>query len=303
MRGRLVALLALGLLASGCAGGGAFGMRRQALTSTRPGGFQVDLAADVGMTVGMAGIGILLDREKKTWALVPPCGGDKREPGPEDRAAYEALAAEDGTCVDTGIPAIDHFVIRQDSATARQWSDMALLGMVGLPYVVAGGDTGFNQLPAQNFGIDALVITETLAATLFSTSLIKTVVARPRPLTYNANVDKAERYAGDARLSFPSGHTSLSFAAASVTSVMLLERYPGDTGALLGAVGTYLGAATVGTLRILGGKHFLTDVLAGAALGTAVGLVVPLLHVRPEPEVTTGPGRAVVPIFALGGQF
>jgi membrane-associated phospholipid phosphatase len=40
-------------------------------------------------------------------------------------------------------------------------------------------------------------------------------------------------------------------------------------------------AATTGYLRIAGDEHHLTDVLAGAAAGTAVGIALPrLLHGR-----------------------
>jgi membrane-associated phospholipid phosphatase len=37
-------------------------------------------------------------------------------------------------------------------------------------------------------------------------------------------------------------------------------------------------AATVGTLRVLSGKHFPTDVLTGAVVGSALGWLIPELH-------------------------
>lgn len=39
-------------------------------------------------------------------------------------------------------------------------------------------------------------------------------------------------------------------------------------------------AAATASLRVLSGMHFTTDVLAGAALGSAFGFLVPFLHQR-----------------------
>jgi len=63
------------------------------------------------------------------------------------------------------------------------------------------------------------------------------------------------------KFSFPSGHTITAFAMASSLGVF----YPGVLPGLLFC------AASVGLSRILLGMHFLSDVLAGAVLGTALG--------------------------------
>ncbi len=58
--------------------------------------------------------------------------------------------------------------------------------------------------------------------------------------------------------SFPSGHTSISFQAASFIHL----RYGSEYGAA-----AYLAAAFVGFSRVHARKHFVSDVVAGAALG------------------------------------
>jgi undecaprenyl-diphosphatase len=63
------------------------------------------------------------------------------------------------------------------------------------------------------------------------------------------------------KFSFPSGHTITAFAVASSVGVF----YPGVLPGLLFC------AASVALSRILLGMHFLSDVLAGAAIGTALG--------------------------------
>jgi membrane-associated phospholipid phosphatase len=64
--------------------------------------------------------------------------------------------------------------------------------------------------------------------------------------------------------SFPSGHTTTSFALAAV----LASRFPRQAWIF------YLIAALVGIGRVVGGSHYPSDVLAGAILGLTVGWVL-----------------------------
>ena len=69
----------------------------------------------------------------------------------------------------------------------------------------------------------------------------------------------------------------MAFAAAAAAASILhrrgeLHRHKVETVLLFAA------AATTAALRVAAHRHFPTDVVAGAALGTAVGWVVPLLH-------------------------
>jgi undecaprenyl-diphosphatase len=65
------------------------------------------------------------------------------------------------------------------------------------------------------------------------------------------------------QFSFPSGHTITGFAVA----VSLGAFYPNAYGGLLFC------AASVAASRVLLGMHFLTDVIAGAVIGSALGAV------------------------------
>jgi len=91
------------------------------------------------------------------------------------------------------------------------------------------------------------------------TELIKVAVGRERPN-------------GEDNQSFPSGHTSNSFALAAVA-----ERHYGWK---LG-VPAYLAAGLVGASRLEQNKHYLSDVVAGAALGYIVGRTVVRVNSRP----------------------
>lgn len=70
---------------------------------------------------------------------------------------------------------------------------------------------------------------------------------------------------GENDLSFPSGHTSTAFTAATV-----LGHHYGRVAALAG----YLAAGFVATSRMDAGKHHLSDVVTGATLGYIVGRTV-----------------------------
>lgn len=65
--------------------------------------------------------------------------------------------------------------------------------------------------------------------------------------------------------SFPSGHTSTSFAAAAT----LQNRYGWKVG-----IPAQLVAAFVGVSRVQAHKHYWSDVLVGAAIGEATGFLI-----------------------------
>ncbi|MGE5175397.1 MAG: phosphatase PAP2 family protein [Hyphomicrobiales bacterium] len=76
---------------------------------------------------------------------------------------------------------------------------------------------------------------------------------------------RRERPDGSDRLSFPSGHTTAAFAAATV-----IAREQGGVWGWL----AYGAAATAGYARIADRHHYLSDVVAGAILGRLIGRLV-----------------------------
>jgi membrane-associated phospholipid phosphatase len=70
---------------------------------------------------------------------------------------------------------------------------------------------------------------------------------------------------GSDRKSFPSGHTSRSFSAAAT----IFNRY----GAAYG-IPAFAVASLVGVARVKAKKHFWSDVLVGAAIGTGSGFLL-----------------------------
>ena len=95
-----------------------------------------------------------------------------------------------------------------------------------------------------------------LTSTFISTGVIvwgmKEIIGRKRPLDDASNP------------AFPSGHTAYAFAGAT----LLGDRYPKLR------IPLYIGAGLVGFTRIYLGRHYLSDVIAGAAVGTLTGALV-----------------------------
>ena len=112
---------------------------------------------------------------------------------------------------------------------------------------------------------------------------IKVLAGRQRPFVdvknpYNFQLWRG--FSGDRYRSFPSGHTITAFAFASTVTRESQFWWPHAAW----AVGTvfYGGASLVGLSRIYNNQHWASDVMAGAAIGTIVGLkVVKYTHSHP----------------------
>lgn len=90
--------------------------------------------------------------------------------------------------------------------------------------------------------------------------LLKTIIARVRPCELNTAVQLL--LPCPASSSFPSGHSAVSFAVATVLAVNRFSCWPLFL----------LLAALVGFSRLYLYVHFPSDVLAGAVVGAAAGL-------------------------------
>jgi membrane-associated phospholipid phosphatase len=112
---------------------------------------------------------------------------------------------------------------------------------------------------------------------------IKLLAGRQRPYVDTKNPFSFQLwrgFRGDKFRSFPSGHTITSFAFASAATRESQFWWPHSAW----YVGTafYGGASLVGLSRIFNNQHWASDVMAGAAIGTLVGLkVVKYTHSHP----------------------
>lgn len=110
-----------------------------------------------------------------------------------------------------------------------------------------------------------------LVANGVMTSALKYIIGRERPN-------------GNDKHSMPSGHTSHSFAVAAVTN----ELYGNKIG-----TAAYLVAGLVAISRINDNKHYLSDVIIGAGLGTVIGrgFAKTFRDSKSEPNIQIGYNR------------
>ena len=127
---------------------------------------------------------------------------------------------------------------------------------------------------------DGLILSEALA---FSSALNLNARAfrwHPRPFVYDSTNGSgaAQRKAPEAAGSFYSGHASNAFVGAAYFATVYPLRHPEfqHTGWLW--TGSLAAATTVAVLRVASGKHFPSDVVAGAVIGTGLGWGFAKIH-------------------------
>lgn len=143
------------------------------------------------------------------------------------------------------------------NSTEEKWRKASDIGVLGL----AGTSVLQPLVGPRERTAKVLAVSRAFAINNLLTTTLKLGVHRSRP--------KASRYerrsqSGDDAKSFPSGHSSNAFVAA--TSLALMNP---DSSLGFRAIG-YTAAASIGIARVMADKHNLTDVVVGAVLGAGV---------------------------------
>jgi len=130
--------------------------------------------------------------------------------------------------------------------------------------------------------------TEAVLLSSAVTSLLKGTLGRARPFVVNDTNPHDFKFGGgftsSDRQSFPSGHTTTAFAAAAAVTSEMRRLHP-ETVWYVAPV-LYGGATLVGLSRMYHNKHWASDVVLGAAIGTFGGLkVVRYSHTHPDNKI------------------
>jgi membrane-associated phospholipid phosphatase len=125
------------------------------------------------------------------------------------------------------------------------------------------------------YGTEALLVGEGVGV------VMKDVFGRARPYVDTMpNPDNWQIFrgfkSGTKYQSFPSGHTVAAFAAAAAVSSETSRWWPGAIYVIGPAM--YGGAALVGVSRMYENRHWASDVIMGAAIGTFAGTKVVRYH-------------------------
>ncbi|QRN94318.1 phosphatase PAP2 family protein [Archangium violaceum] len=195
--------------------------------------------------------------------------------------------AADGTDTLNGVDRWGRGVAAETEAGRERWnkvSDVAdfvvlPVGLLGAQYLLGRG----SGAPPRYFAEDATIIVESAVVAAVVNQAVKFSVRRERPFVHVLPEEEKgnTEHPTDNNVSFYSGHTSLAFSLVTAAgTVSELRGYKNRW--LIWAVGLPA-AASVGLLRMGADRHYLTDVLVGAAAGSLFGVGVPLLlHGRQE---------------------
>ncbi len=219
--------------------------------------FALDYYADLGLAAGAIGLtvtGLVMRNGVDGWDI-------------EEEFEEEQINAFDKVWYNAYRPAVD------DLGTIA-----VVMNVFALPVGIYATEAVLQNLPPLELATVGTMLAESYLMGYGIRNVIKCAVKRTRPYMYTDEWDWDSVADGDFTLSFPSGHTTDAFMGATFLSYTFCKYYPNSKYRIPVIATSYALAATTGLLRVASGNHFMTDVLAGAALGTAVGFLVPFLH-------------------------
>jgi membrane-associated phospholipid phosphatase len=243
-------VLLLGLLAPAAQG------RETRAPESRPPELYRLTSADAAVAAGAVGLQVLAHLRFQGMEPIDP----------------QALEAGD-------LSPLDRWAAGRHHTPSARISDILIVPLVAAPVAASAwearrGDQGWHPVL-----VESIILAEALAISSSLNLLARSLRIHPRPLAYpESDAPESEKRKGEASGSFYSGHANAAFLAAVHLAYSHSLRHPeSEANAWLWAGG--LGAAaTVSGLRVAAGKHFPSDVLAGAAAGAFFGWLFPRLH-------------------------
>ncbi len=187
-------------------------------------------------------------------------------------------------CIKDSVNAIDRIAFLYGSITADFYSNVVqnavIVGTFILPWLMLlwakrqGAALSPQTLPqnwtkkyAANLNLQVLTLTATNGAII---EWCRNLVQRPRPLVFNSPL--TDGLNPHAYTSFYSGHTS--FVALGTTFWIFYFLRTGKFCATRIAIATAVIAIPLtGALRVIGGRHYPTDVLMGAFMGVVLAAI------------------------------
>jgi len=197
---------------------------------------------------------------------------------------YDKMKPVDTAALDRNrdLWAFDRWAAGRRSRAADAGSNILVYPLVAAPLAAAGLEWALGREAFGGAFADGVVYAE---AQIMSSGLdlwVRSLRVHPRPLVYDKGAPASERLAGEASGSFYSGHANAAFLAATYFAYTWSLRHPGDRSNAAVWAGTLTAAAGVAALRVAAGKHYLSDVLVGAATGAGFGVLFPWMHRRPQ---------------------
>ncbi len=195
---------------------------------------------------------------------------------------YSDMPITDTAALDKGhdLWAFDRWAAGMYSSKYALASDAFLVPLLALPIAATAWDSRQGR---QTWGAavsEGVVYGEALALSSSLDLLVRSMRLHPRPLVYNTDAPDKERLTGEASGSFYSGHANAAFLSAVYFSYTYSLRHPDSPAQGWIWAGSLAAASLEAGLRVAAGKHYLSDVAVGAAVGSLFGWGLPYLHRR-----------------------
>jgi membrane-associated phospholipid phosphatase len=197
----------------------------------------------------------------------------------------DPIACDDAWCETNGFDvALNEALVWANPRAAAVTSHTFTLGLTPVAafgsLIVSATSAGHGTYAIQ----DSVIVLDAFLVATGANSIAKITTRRQRPAFHYGRESETEAasHPDEEFVSFYSGDTTWAFSiAASASTLAFLRRYEHAEWI---ALGTGVLALTGSVLRISADMHWATDVLAGAAAGTAIGIGIPvLLHSRKHP--------------------
>jgi membrane-associated phospholipid phosphatase len=252
-------------------------------------GLHVDLAWDVAITAGAFATWLTL--ELLTPTLVDACNWCDR-----DAEGNDVLNAFDAGARDA--------LRWSNTHVADTWSNVFSFVLapavgVGVAALVTAHDDRLDELPE-----GLLIVGESAMLAMVLNNIVKIAAARERPDVHARTPEEREaNHQPSDNVSFYSGHTTLAFAlATSAGTIASMRGY--RLAPVMWVTGLAL-ASISGYLRVAADRHYATDVLTGALIGSAIGFSVPYFFHRGRDQgwqVTAAPASRGATL-SVSGKF
>lgn len=185
----------------------------------------------------------------------------------------------------------DRPLIGRQNATAGLWSNI-LIGL-GAPIFLDAQIRGHGWNRTLDEG---LIYAEILSFNAGLNLSVRASSLWPRPEYHSEGFD-LNSAPPSVMGSFYSGHASSAFALA--TSWYMLSKDRGDSPWL--AYAGFAGASAISVLRVAAGKHYPSDIIVGALVGSGIGYAITKRHLH---QKTSGKGQiSLAPPFQISLTF
>jgi membrane-associated phospholipid phosphatase len=177
------------------------------------------------------------------------------------------------------IPAFDRWAIKYHDGNMDKVSYYPFYAVMPLPLILF-----VDKKMRKDAGRISILYLEAFAFTGIVYGSAVYFVDRYRPDVYNTTLPMSYRTNGNYRNSFFAGHVAVMATSTFFIAKVFDDYHPESNWKWVVYGGAAAATLGMGYMRLEAGKHFPSDILLGALVGTASGILTPTLHKNKSKE-------------------